>query len=399
MIIYVLGASGSGKTTLVRPLASLLPDYVVMDWDSFMAPAAELAGCDITRHRHTWPAYRQLVRAALEAVAHAHVLLLGVCTPDELEGWPVGAWVLLDCTDAERRRRLAPRAGHDSIAESIRDAAENRSLDLPVIDTTGRTAEDVAADLAGFVRRAEHGGPTDLPTLTGPQVTIRPGGPEDVAPLRSVLADESVVRWWGEPEPAADIAAKLRGYDSSVLLVIEMGGQVAGGIQYDEEQDPMYRRASIDIFLGSNYQGRGAGAEAIALLARFLFDQRGHHRITIDPAAANQQAIRCYRKVGFRPVGMMRQYERGADGEFHDGLLMDLLRDDQALCLAWKTRRAGRERLAPDHQDQDYQPDEPGDAAQRGNPAAFDRGGLLGVRLDEFALIIRLVSYPVVARC
>jgi aminoglycoside 6'-N-acetyltransferase len=32
--------------------------------------------------------------------------------------------------------------------------------------------------------------------------------------------------------------------------------------------------------------------------------------------------------VSFRPVGVMRQYERGPDGQFHDGLLMDLLRDE-----------------------------------------------------------------------
>lgn len=90
----------------------------------------------------------------------------------------------------------------------------------------------------------------------------------------------------------------------------------------------MYRHAGVDIFLGHKYQGRGVGPEAIGLLARFLFERRGHHRITIDPAAANQRAIRCYRKVGFHPVGIMRQYERGNDGRFHDGLLMDLLRDD-----------------------------------------------------------------------
>jgi RimJ/RimL family protein N-acetyltransferase len=35
-----------------------------------------------------------------------------------------------------------------------------------------------------------------------------------------------------------------------------------------------------------------------------------------------------YTSVGFRPVGVMRQYERGGDGRFHDGLLMDLLRDE-----------------------------------------------------------------------
>jgi hypothetical protein len=64
-------------------------------------------------------------------------------------------------------------------------------------------------------------------------------------------------------------------------------------------------------------------ARAVALLARYLFSECGHHRITIDPAAHNERAIRGYAKVGFRPVGVMRQYERGPDGQFHDGLLMN----------------------------------------------------------------------------
>jgi len=148
-----------------------------------------------------------------------------------------------------------------------------------------------------------------------------------MAPLRAVLAEESVTRWWGEPQSADQIAAKLRG-DGSVLLVVEVNGQVAGGIQYHEEQDPRYRNAGIDIFLSSSYQGRGAGVEAVGLLARYLFEHRGHHRITIDPAAANRRAIRCYQKAGFQPVGVMRQYERSSDGQLHDGLLMDLIRDD-----------------------------------------------------------------------
>jgi len=61
------------------------------------------------------------------------------------------------------------------------------------------------------------------------------------------------------------------------------------------------------------------------VLARHLFRERGHHRLTIDPALANERAIRAYERVGFRRVGVMREYERGADGSWHDGLLMDLL--------------------------------------------------------------------------
>jgi aminoglycoside 6'-N-acetyltransferase len=71
--------------------------------------------------------------------------------------------------------------------------------------------------------------------------------------------------------------------------------------------------------------GQGLGADAVRTLARHLFDDVGHHRIEIDPAADNAAAIRCYEKVGFRPVGIMRGYERGPEGKWHDSLLMDLL--------------------------------------------------------------------------
>ncbi len=168
------------------------------------------------------------------------------------------------------------------------------------------------------------------PTLAGDRVTIRPGGPDDVGPLRAILAEPAVACWWGEPDPAEEIAADLLGRDCAVLLVIEVDGQVAGGIQYHEENTPMYRHAGIDIFVTGRQHDRGVGTEAVGLLARYLCEQRGHHRLTIDPAVANERAIRCYEKVGFRRVGVLRRYERGPDGQFHDGLLMDLLREELA---------------------------------------------------------------------
>lgn len=168
------------------------------------------------------------------------------------------------------------------------------------------------------------------PVLADGQITIRPGAAGDAARLRAILAEPTVARWWGEPDDEQVIAADLEGDGSSALLVIEIGGHIAGGIQYSEEEDPMYRHAGIDIYLSANFQGQGAGRRAVTLLADWLLDQRGHHRLTIDPAAANEQAIRCYAAAGFRPVGVMRQYERGPDGTFHDGLLMDLLRGELA---------------------------------------------------------------------
>jgi len=114
----------------------------------------------------------------------------------------------------------------------------------------------------------------------------------------------------------------------STTLVIEHDGRVVGAIQWYEETDPDYRHAGIDIFLDPAVHGRGLGADAVRTLVRFLIEERGHHRVVIDPAADNVAAVRCYSKVGFRAVGVMRRYERGADGSWRDGLLMDLLAEE-----------------------------------------------------------------------
>ena len=166
--------------------------------------------------------------------------------------------------------------------------------------------------------------------LQGPRARLRTAGRDDREALAAILADPSVRRWWGETVPA-DLDAP----DDGDLLVVEVDGAVAGVIQYGEVDDPMYRSASIDIALGAAWQGRGLGREAVALLVEHLIEVRGHHRLTIDPAAANECAIRCYASVGFRPVGVMRQYERGEDGSWHDGLLMELLADE------WRAGGAG----------------------------------------------------------
>ena len=103
---------------------------------------------------------------------------------------------------------------------------------------------------------------------------------------------------------------------------------MVGSIQYVEEPSPDYRHASIDVFLDPDWHGKGLGTDAVRTLARHLVRDRGHHRLAIDPAVDNIKAIRCYKRVGFREVGVMRSYERGQDGHWHDCLLMDLLKPE-----------------------------------------------------------------------
>jgi len=113
-----------------------------------------------------------------------------------------------------------------------------------------------------------------------------------------------------------------------VVLAIEVEGETAGVLMVGEEEEADYRCVSIDLGLAAAHQGRGLGPEAIRLVIDHMIEARGHHRFTIDPAADNERAIRAYAAVGFRPVGVMRCYERAPDGTWRDGLLMDLLAEE-----------------------------------------------------------------------
>jgi aminoglycoside 6'-N-acetyltransferase len=153
---------------------------------------------------------------------------------------------------------------------------------------------------------------------------LRPLRSADAPELRRILLSEPVRRWWGAPEPGFPESDD----PEAERLTILYAGAVAGMIQFAEEQHPRYRHATIDLFLDPVLHGRGLGTEALRRVLGLLVTERGHHRVTIDPARANTAAVRAYEKAGFRAIGVMRAYERDADGpEWHDGLLMEFTAD------------------------------------------------------------------------
>lgn len=163
--------------------------------------------------------------------------------------------------------------------------------------------------------------------LRGERVVLRPLRAADAARLAEIGAEPEVSRWW--PGLSVEhLTAKAEGHDGVDAFAIEAGGEVIGMAQCHEESDLEYRHAGIDLFLASAWHGQGLGTDAVRTLAGHLVSDRGHHRVTIDPALANGRAIRAYEKAGFRRVGVMRRYWLGPDGTWHDGLLMDLLAEE-----------------------------------------------------------------------
>src|SRR5918994_5947994 len=160
--------------------------------------------------------------------------------------------------------------------------------------------------------------------LRGAQVVLRPLRVDDAPRVAELAADPAVTRWWPDLDQA-ELVEKAEGKADSTAFAILHDGETVGLVQYHEELDPEYRHAGIDLFVGAPYQDRGLGTDAVRTIARHLIRERGHQRLTIDPVAHNTRAIRSYEKVGFRRVGVMREYQRDPDGTWRDGLLLDLL--------------------------------------------------------------------------
>lgn len=168
--------------------------------------------------------------------------------------------------------------------------------------------------------------------LRGARLNLRPVEDDDLARLLAILREPAVAEHWSEPDDEAD-RRLLSGNDADgaeriTTFVITLDDEPIGWLAGWEKLDPEYRHAGIDLFIATEHHGNAFGPEAIRLVCRWLFEARGHHRITIDPAADNVHAIAAYEKVGFKRVGIMRCYERGADGTYHDGMLLDLLPED-----------------------------------------------------------------------
>jgi aminoglycoside 6'-N-acetyltransferase len=161
---------------------------------------------------------------------------------------------------------------------------------------------------------------------------LRPPRPEDVDAIAAIFAEPAVAPWWpryDRDRVERELVTEVD--DDTTVYIIEIDGAVAGLIQSWEESDEEYRHAGMDIAVSTAWHGKDVAIAALRGLARHLVEDLGHHHLTIDPAASNTRAIRCYEKLGYRPVGTLRQNEMSADGTFRDTLLMDLIVDDLIL--------------------------------------------------------------------
>jgi RimJ/RimL family protein N-acetyltransferase len=162
--------------------------------------------------------------------------------------------------------------------------------------------------------------------------------------LRGVRADdwETFVAWdadsdaqrygWMVFAPQGTEAAKAwareqselrRPSDDTLRFVIEtLDGTAVGSVQ-THNCDRINRRFEYGIGLGREHWGHGYAEEALKLLLRFMFAERGYNKVNAWVYTYNERSRKMHEKLGMVLEGTARE-THFSGGEFHDEYLLGM---------------------------------------------------------------------------
>jgi chloramphenicol 3-O-phosphotransferase len=157
----VTGAPGAGKSSALEAFLALRAPFVAWDIDWLLPAASALARTDIRTTSRAWPPYNRLWLDVLRGVVRnggTPVLFSPLdprdLAPDDMPSWCGGVrWLLLDCSDEVRIRRLNARGETAAVqAEALADAAFLRSAISACVDTGVHSPAEVAARILRWLQ-------------------------------------------------------------------------------------------------------------------------------------------------------------------------------------------------------------------------------------------------------
>jgi aminoglycoside 6'-N-acetyltransferase len=128
----------------------------------------------------------------------------------------------------------------------------------------------------------------------GRLTTLRPAGDADVDRLVAWHADPDVARYWDDETFTREEMLDRLARPDVEAWIVEAAGEPIGYLQVHPE--------GLDMFLIPAARGRRLGPDAARAMARHLIDDRGRTRVTVDPYAWNDGAVRAWQRAGFAEV-------------------------------------------------------------------------------------------------
>jgi aminoglycoside 6'-N-acetyltransferase len=138
--------------------------------------------------------------------------------------------------------------------------------------------------------------------VRGRLTTLRPADAGDVERLVDWHADPEVSRYWdNETFTREEMEVRLARPDVEAWIV-EEAREPVGYLQVHPE--------GLDMFLIPSARGRGLGPDSARAMAEHLVHERRRTRVTVDPYAWNEGAVRAWQRAGFVEVS---RHEAGGE--------------------------------------------------------------------------------------
>lgn len=153
-------------------------------------------------------------------------------------------------------------------------------------------------------------------------MSLRPAKPADFGFIRRLTTDPANAPYIGD-----DDEARLARYLEDTSARVLIWGDDGGFAIFREIGDASGR---VELFRLALAQTRGGGgADFMAALLRFAFDDLGAQRVWLDASGENLRAQRVYERAGFVLEGRLRaHWYRPSLGRSVDLLLYGLMRDE-----------------------------------------------------------------------
>jgi RimJ/RimL family protein N-acetyltransferase len=175
----------------------------------------------------------------------------------------------------------------------------------------------------------------ELPTLTGPIVTVRELRISDAPALLAALSTEEVGRFISPPPTTVEgfehfIAwtHQQRAAGRHVCFgIVPRGFDAAVGLFQIRAVESDFTLSEWGFALASEFWGTGAFVDGAQLVIEFAFERLGTHRLEARAAVRNSRGNGALRKIGAVPEGVLRR-SFFRSGEYLDQALWSILRDE-----------------------------------------------------------------------
>jgi RimJ/RimL family protein N-acetyltransferase len=170
-------------------------------------------------------------------------------------------------------------------------------------------------------------------------IWIRRAESSDVDFATALLAHQEVEpflsmhRGRNREDVLARIEQSQREPASAGVFVIEVDHRPVGLMEFETFSERSRIANLGGLAVHPDFRGRGLGEQAARQLQRHLLLDLGFHRLQLEVYGFNDRSIRHAERVGFVREGVKRKAYR-RHGEWHDGVMFGLVREDLGLPTA-----------------------------------------------------------------